>query len=68
MKQDLPVRFANEGYYNTIVIDVSKITDIMKFKDEVFGTIDGIRIAIQRDDYENALQNLETPKNFHILK
>jgi hypothetical protein len=68
MKQDLPVRFANEGYYNTIAIDVSKITDIMKFKDEVFGTIDGIRIAIQRDDYEQALQNLETPKNFHILK
>jgi hypothetical protein len=40
----------------------------MKFRDEVFGTIDGIRIAIRRDDYENALQNLETPKNFHILK
>jgi hypothetical protein len=63
MKQDLLVRFANEGYYaNTIAIDVSKLTDIMKFRDEVFGTIDGIRIAIRRDDYENALQNLENTK------
>ena len=63
MKQDLLVRFANESYYaNTIAIDVSKITDVVKFRDEVFGTIDGIRIAIRRDDYENALQNLENTK------
>lgn len=55
------VRFANESYYTkTTAIDVSKLTDVIKFPDEVFATIDGIRIAIRRDDYETAIQNLET--------
>ena len=60
MKQDMLVRFANESYYvNTVAIDVTKLTEIIKFPDEVFATIDGIRIAICRKDYEHALQNLD---------
>lgn len=61
MKQELLVRFANESYYTkTVAIDVTKLTEVTKFLDEVFATIDGSRIAIRREEYETALQNLET--------
>jgi hypothetical protein len=61
MKQELLVRFANESYYTkTVAIDVTKLTEVTKFPDEVFATIDGLRIAIRREEYETAMQNLET--------
>lgn len=61
MKQELLVRFANESYYTkTVAIDVTKLTEVTKFPYEVFATIDGSRIAIRREEYEMALQNLET--------
>jgi len=57
MKQELLVRFANESYHSTIInIDVEKLTDITVFPDEVFATIDGVRIAILREEYESAMQ------------
>ena len=53
MKQRVLVRFANEMYYvNTIELDPTKLTDIMRFRDEVFATIDGVRIAIRRDEFD----------------
>jgi hypothetical protein len=53
MKQKVMVRFANESvYYNFIELDVDKLENIMKFPEEVFGTIDGTRLAIKREDYE----------------
>lgn len=53
MKQRVLVRFANEMYYvNTIELDPTKLTDIMRFRDEVFATIDDMRIAIRREDFD----------------
>ena len=51
-KIDILVRFANEGtYYNTISIDPKKIKDPMIFIDEVFITIDDVRVAIKKEDW-----------------
>ena len=62
-KVDILVRFANEGvYYNTIKIDPSKISDPMIFTDEVFVTIDGIRVAMKKEDWNTLEQWNETGK------
>lgn len=45
-KTEMYVRFANEGqYYNKINIDTSKIMDVINVGEEVFFTIDNIRVA-----------------------
>jgi hypothetical protein len=62
-KVDILVRFANEGtYYNTISIDPKKIEDPMVFIDEVFVTIDGIRVAMKKEDWNTLEQWNETGK------
>lgn len=58
MKQPVLVRFANEAYHSTIIdLDVTKLTNVIQFPKEIFGTIDGIRIAILREEYEQALKD-----------
>jgi hypothetical protein len=53
-KVEILVRFANESvYYNRIKIDPSKIEEPMVFTDEVFVTIDGIRVAMKKEDWNN---------------
>jgi hypothetical protein len=62
-KIEVLVRFANEGtYYNTISIDPKKIEDPMIFTDEVFVTIDGIRVAMKKEDWNTLEQWNETGK------
>jgi hypothetical protein len=62
-KVDILVRFANERtYYNTISIDPKKIEDPMVFTDEVFVTIDGIRVAMKKEDWNTLEQWNETGK------
>jgi hypothetical protein len=62
-KVDILVRFANEGtYYNTISIDPKKIEDPMVFIDEVFVTIDGIRVAMKKEDWNTLEQWNENGK------
>ena len=62
-KIEVLVRFANEGvYYNTIKIDPSKISNPMIFPNEVFFTIDDIRVAIKKEDWEKIEQWNETGK------
>ena len=62
-KIDILVRFANEGtYYNTISVDLEKIRDLMIFIDEVFFTIDGVRVAIKKEDWEKIVQWVEIGK------
>ena len=47
------VRFTNETvYHNFIELDVDKLEKVVVFPEEVFGTIDGVRIALKREDYE----------------
>jgi len=59
-KIDLLVRFANEGtYYNTISINPKKIKNPMVFTDEVFFTIDDVRIAIKKEVWNNIKQWVE---------
>jgi hypothetical protein len=53
-KIEVLVRFANESvYYNKIKIDPTKIEDPMVFIDEVFVTIDGVRVAMKKEDWNN---------------
>lgn len=56
-KIDVLVRFANEGgYYSMISINPKKIESPIVFTDEVFFTIDGIRVAVKKDDWERIEQ------------
>jgi len=51
-KVEVLVRFANEGgYYSRITINPKKIESPMVFTDEVFFTIDGIRVAVKKNDW-----------------
>ena len=62
-KIEVLVRFANEGtYYNTISIDPKKIEDPMIFTDEVFVTIDVIRVDMKKEDWNTLEQWNETGK------
>ena len=57
MKKEVYVRFANEGvYYSKVNVNPKNLKDPQIFDDEVFCTIDGIRVAIKRKDWED-LQN-----------
>ena len=54
MKKSIFVRFANEStYYTHIKIDITKIQDVMMFTKEVFFTVDGIRVAVKKEDWDN---------------
>jgi len=60
MKQDVLVRFANQSTYHTIIsIDINKLQNITKFSDDVFATIDGVRISIKRSDYDELVKNTQ---------
>jgi len=53
MKQEIFVRFANEGiYYNKIKVDPKNLKDPQIFTNEVFCTIDGERVAIKREEWD----------------
>jgi len=59
-KVEIMVRFANEGtYYNTISVNPKKIKDPMVFTDEVFFTIDDVRVAIKKEDWNKIKQWVE---------
>lgn len=61
MKKDVLVRFANDNvYYTKISLDVKKIKEPMVFPSEVFFTIDDVRIAVKRDDWEEIKKELTT--------
>ena len=63
MKQEVLVKLAGSTVYNKrINIDPTKLTKILKFPKEVFADIDGIRIVILREDYENLIKKHERTK------
>ena len=51
-KVELYVRFTNESVYSKILINPTKILDINEFGDEVFFTIDNIRVATPLIEWE----------------
>lgn len=56
----IPVRFANESKIITnIEIDPSKLREVQILNKEVFATIDEIRIAMTREDYNKLFENEE---------
>jgi hypothetical protein len=60
MKKEVFVRFANEGvYYTRIMVDPKKIEKPMIFTDEVFFNIDGIRVSVKKEDWEELQKTKE---------
>ena len=56
----IPVRFANESTTTAnIEIDPSKLREVQIFDKEVFATIDEIRIAMTKKDYNKLFENEE---------
>jgi hypothetical protein len=69
MKQRVLVRFANEPYHNTTIdLDISKLENVIKFPKEIFGTIDGIRIAILREEYEQAFKKFQKQSLIEMMR
>lgn len=57
MKKLVMVRFANEStYHTTVKLDPKKLKNIITFPEDVFATIDGVRISIKREDYEELIK------------
>lgn len=51
-KVDIYVRFPNSDFYNKTTIDPLKIEDPKIFNDEVFFTIDNVRVATRKEEWE----------------
>jgi hypothetical protein len=57
MKKTVLVRIAGELLYTKhIELDPSKLTNIVKFPKDVFADIDGVRISIKREDFEQLIE------------
>jgi hypothetical protein len=57
IKKSVLVRIAGEMHYSKhIEIDPSKLTNILKFPKDVFADIDGVRISIKRDEFEQLIE------------
>ena len=60
MKKSVFVRNEGENVYKEhIEIDPSQLTNILKFPKDVFATVDGIRISIKRDEFEQLIKEYE---------
>ncbi len=66
MKQEIFVRFANEGiYYKKISVDPKNIKEPRIFQTEVFCKIDGETVAIKREEWDriNSMTEQTTDSN-----
>lgn len=62
-KVEVYVRFANEGlYYDKITVNPDSLKDPEIFSDEVFVTIDDIRVAIKKEDWDR-ITNIKEEKD-----
>ena len=60
MKKTVFVRYEGETVYRKhIEIDPSKLTDILKLPEDVFATVDGVRISIKRDEFDTLIKEYE---------
>jgi len=60
MKTDVLIRFAGDStYYHRITIDPKKIENPMVFPNEVFFTIDGIRVSVKKEDWKELEKHIE---------
>jgi ribosomal protein L20 len=58
-KKKIPVRFPNESTYVNIEINPKMLKEITVWDEDVFATIDDIRIAMTREDYNKLFENEE---------
>lgn len=56
-KIELYVRFANESVYTKILINPNNVTDVNEIGDEIFFTIDNIRVATPSTEWEKIKNN-----------
>jgi len=57
IKKTVFVRYEGETVYRKhIEIDPSKLTNILKLPEDVFATVDGVRISIKRDEFEQLIK------------
>ena len=60
MKKELFVRFANESsYHKWVSLDTSKIENPVTFTKEVFFTIDGVRVAAIREEWDELQKEIK---------
>jgi hypothetical protein len=60
MKKELFVRFANESsYHKWVSLDTSKIENPVTFPKEVFFTIDGVRVAAIREEWDELQKEIK---------
>ena len=52
-----PVRFPNESTYTNIEINPQMLKEVTIWDEDVFATIDDIRIAMTREDYNKLFEN-----------
>lgn len=56
----ITVRFANESYgYSVVKLHPSLLKDVTIFRSEVFATVDDLRIAIPREEYDKMIEFYE---------
>ena len=59
-----PVRFPNESTYTNIDINPKMLKEVTIWPDDVFATIDDIRIAMTREDYNKLFENEKLINNY----
>lgn len=53
MENEVLVRFSNESVYQTFIkINFEKVEKILIFPNEVFFTIDDVRVSVKREDWD----------------
>ena len=64
IKKSVLVRIAGENTYKKhLKIDPSKLTDILKLPEDVFATVDGVRISIKRNEFDKLIEEYELENN-----
>jgi len=58
-KKKIAVRFPNESTYTNIELDPKMLKEVQIWPEEVFATIDDIRIAMMREDYNRLFEDTE---------
>tara|TARA_R110002012_G_scaffold124158_1_gene275057 strand:- start:1112 stop:1297 length:186 start_codon:yes stop_codon:yes gene_type:complete len=58
-RKKIAVRFPNESTYTNIELDPKMLKEVQIWPEEVFATIDDIRIAMKREDYNKLFKNDE---------
>lgn len=58
-RKKIAVRFPNESTYTNIELDPKMLKEVQIWPEEVFATIDDIRIAMMREDYNKLFDDNE---------